>query len=254
MLPYIEFLEKNYPMYGICIVLGLFAAAFFMIYDCKKNNVLWENAVIIGLSGVFFGFLGAKLLYLIVTYTPKELLEMIREKEFESLISGGFVFYGGLIAGVISTFFVAKLLKSNIRDYENTLIKIIPLVHCFGRIGCFCSGCCYGKPTTSPIHVIFEEPLSDAPAGVPLIPTQLYEAGFNFILFLVLWFIDRKFKLRILLPIYLLAYGAERFIIEFFRYDEIRGIYFGFSTSQWISIAIFAIGTALLAYRIKQKG
>ena len=56
MLPYIELLGKNVPMYGLCIAAGIFFAALFMIYDCKKNNVRWENAVIIGIIGVAVGF------------------------------------------------------------------------------------------------------------------------------------------------------------------------------------------------------
>ncbi len=41
---------------------------------------------------------------------------------------------------------------------------------------------------------------------------------------------------------YLIGYGIERFILEFFRYDSIRGIFFGLSTSQWISIILIPIG------------
>lgn len=249
MQPYIEILGKTFPMYGMCIVMGMLVAALFMVYDCKKNNVLWENAVIIGLFGVVVGFLGAKLLYLFVTYTPGEIIDIIKEGELDTVLNSGFVFYGGLIFGIAGAFLGAKFLKVSVWDYENVLIKIIPLVHGFGRIGCFCAGCCYGKTTDSPVHVIFEEPISDAPVGVPLIPVQLYEAGFNFALFFVLWFIDRKLNSKLLLPIYILAYGIERFAMEFLRDDEIRGIYFGLSTSQWISLGMCLIGVLFLLYR-----
>ena len=42
--------------------------------------------------------------------------------------------------------------------------------------------------------------------------------------------------------VYMLIYPVGRFIFEFFRGDAIRGIYFGLSTSQWISIVLFIIG------------
>ena len=42
--------------------------------------------------------------------------------------------------------------------------------------------------------------------------------------------------------LYMLIYPVYRFILEFFRGDEIRGFWFGLSTSQWISIFLFAAG------------
>ena len=57
----------------------------------------------------------------------------------------------------------------------------IALGHVTGRLGCFAAGCCYGKPTDVPWAVIFTNPLAAAnvgtPLGIPLHPTQLYEAG-----------------------------------------------------------------------------
>ena len=38
--------------------------------------------------------------------------------------------------------------------------------------------------------------------------------------------------------IYLVTYGIFRFVMEFFRGDEIRGIFFELSTAQWISVGI----------------
>ena len=40
---------------------------------------------------------------------------------------------------------------------------------------------------------------------------------------------------------YMLMYPAARFVLEFFRGDAIRGFLFGLSTSQWISIGLFAV-------------
>ena len=43
-----------------------------------------------------------------------------------------------------------------------------------------------------------------------------------------------------LIFIYMLIYPVVRFTLEFFRGDEIRGFVLGLSTSQWISIILFA--------------
>ena len=41
-----------------------------------------------------------------------------------------------------------------------------------------------------------------------------------------------------LLEVYLASYAVFRFVLEFWRADDIRGIFGPFSTSQWISLAI----------------
>lgn len=250
MLPYIDIFGKSFPMYGVCIMLGILSAALFLAYDCKKNNVLWANAVIIGMFGTAAGFLGAKLLYIFVTYAPSEIVGLIKSGIDISDFGDGFVFYGGLIGGFIGAWIGAKILRVKLHDYENVLVKIIPLVHGFGRLGCFFGGCCYGKPTDSFLGIAFENPLSDAPVNVPLIPVQLYESGVNFILFFVLLYIDRKYpRNRMILPVYISVYAIERFIFEIFRYDEIRGVFLGLSTSQWISVFMFIIGVVLIRKR-----
>ena len=70
------------------------------------------------------------------------------------------------------------------------------------------------------------------------VPTQLIESVSEFSLFIILLIIERKKNDTDLLRIYLVAYAVIRFINEFFRGDEIRGVFLGLSTSQWISLMI----------------
>ena len=70
-------------------------------------------------------------------------------------------------------------------------------------------------------------------------PVQLTEAVIEFALFIVLVILGIKLeKKSLVLPIYLIAYPVCRFILEFYRGDEIRGIFEGLSTSQWISLLL----------------
>ncbi len=249
MYPFIHIFNRMIPMYGLCIVIGVFAAAIYIVHRCKKENLCWENAVIIGITGLGTGLIGAKLLYVIVTFKPEEIINIIF-KDSSLIFNGGFVFYGGLIGGVFGAVLGAMLAKCKLKDYENILILSIPLVHFFGRIGCLCAGCCYGKPTSSGISVVYENPIASAPVGVPLIPIQLYEAVYNLFVFTILIFIQKKTgKDGILLPFYLILYAVGRFVIEFFRYDYSRGIYAGLSTSQLISLCLIIFAIVLFVYR-----
>ncbi len=159
-------------------------------------------------------------------------------------------FYGGVAGGVAAFFLMYKFYF--LRNNEPVLSKLLVIVpgaialgHAFGRLGCFFNGCCYGKETDKWFGVLFPT------FAHKVIPTQLFEMFFLFILATVLLFLAYKWNSKLTLPIYLLAYGVFRFCIEFFRGDE-RGQIGFLSPSQYWSILLIIIGTVILAFYIKQ--
>jgi len=87
------------------------------------------------------------------------------------------------------------------------------------------------------------------PLGVPLHPTQLYEAGAELLILMVLLWTERKgraFAGRTFW-LYMLLYAISRFIIEFYRGDD-RGTVGMFSTSQFISIVLAPLAVVMLVY------
>ena len=136
---------------------------------------------------------------------------------------GGAVFYGGLIS---ATFLCVVYLRQTRVPMGRMVDRIAPficLASIFGRLGCFASGCCYGRPASVPWAVTFPEG-SLAPAGIPLHPTQLYEVGYSLLLgaFLLAWMSRRKVYGE-LLPLWGMGYGTFRYINEFIRDDAERG-------------------------------
>ena len=131
--------------------------------------------------------------------------------------------------------------------YADIAAPAIPLFHAFGRIGCFLGGCCYGIPWEG--GITYTRALSPEANGVARFPVQLLESALLFALFFLLAALFRRGALRAkLLALYLAVYAVLRFLLEFLRGDAIRGVYFGLSTSQWISLAILlALGVAALA-------
>ncbi len=255
MLPYIYIFGKLVPLYGIFVVLGILTASAFVIANCRRKKLLWENALIIGVSGIGLGFFGAKITYMTITYTSAELISIILSGNISLILNGGFVFYGGLVFGIFGVVLGARIANTKISYYENILIQAIPIAHAFGRVGCLCAGCCYGKPTSFAFSVIYKNPLSDAPIGIPTIPIQFYEAIVNILIFSLLLILNKKIgNKKSLLPYYLMMYSASRFFLEFFRYDYVRGIVLGFSTSQIISMILFLSAMVLLeaGYGIKK--
>ena len=130
------------------------------------------------------------------------------------------------------------------------LVPAIPLFHAFGRVGCFCAGCCYGVEAPEPWGIAFTHAVA-GPNGVPLLPVQLWESGAELVIFVILlWYAARTRARERLLPAYVLLYAPTRFVLEFFRGDSARRLYGPLSTSQWLSLAAIAAAFWLL-YRRK---
>jgi phosphatidylglycerol:prolipoprotein diacylglycerol transferase len=158
----------------------------------------------------------------------------------------GFVFYGSFLFAVPTMLWFFKKNKLPVYQMLDIMAIVTCLVHMFGRIGCFMAGCCHGKPTTSWFSVIFTDPACQAePLNTPLYPTQLMEAGFILlVMMLLLYTRQRKQFHGQLFVLYLLLYALGRFVLEYFRGDEVRGFVIeGYvSHSQFIAIIIFGVG------------
>ena len=136
----------------------------------------------------------------------------------------------------------------------------IALGHGIGRLGCFAAGCCWGVACDRPWAVTFTNPAANhlvgVPLGIPLHPTQLYEAFAEFAIFGLLY---RRFAkphpAGAIIALYLMLYSAARFTVEFFRYHEQGNLWGGpLDTSQWISLALFALGAAYFTRRTFRRG
>ena len=94
---------------------------------------------------------------------------------------------------------------------------------------------------------------SFAPSGVKLFPVQLVEAVCLLLIAAIILYLQLKKDSPYTVEVYLILYAILRFILEYFRYDEVRGIYAGMSTSQWISIALLATGMVSVVLRKRKS-
>lgn len=242
---------KIVPYYGIMITVGG-ALAFLLGKIIVKHFALSEDDLIITAAyAAGGGILGAKLFSLLLLWDQIKWNQLFNLEYVKQLFQGGYIFYGGLIGGLIFVALAGKIHKINTGKYVTAVIPCLPLAHGFGRIGCFLSGCCYGIPYNGIGCVVYHKP-SFAPTEIPLFPVQLVEAFLNFALAIVLLlFVYKKAFSPWSVYLYLYSYAVIRFILEYFRYDVgERGFLWMFSTSQWISILIVIIVTFhVLRYR-----
>ena len=184
--------------------------------------------------GVFISaWIGAKVFFLLVTPAPQAEKYLLANYFW---LGGGFVFYGGLIFGL--AFFLIFSLWLKKFSFKQSFLLVPGLVfgHAIGRIGCFLAGCCYGSQCDLPWSMTLE--------GVHRHPVQLYEAVYLVLFGIYALRSARGGSLRSsIASLYLIYYSIGRFVLEYFRGDDIRGLFWlNLSTSQYISAFLFLSG------------
>jgi phosphatidylglycerol:prolipoprotein diacylglycerol transferase len=175
---------------------------------------------------------------------------------------GGLIFYGGLVASGVAIAIFARRHRLGLASLFDFALTSVPLAHALGRVGCFLNGCCYGGlassggcgvqfPKTSiPWVAQVNEGLigSEASSSLAVHPVQLYEAGFNVLVYgLMVWMFRRRLRPGMLMAVYLMLYAVGRFTLEYWRGDRGERLAVGFlSIGQFVSVLAFILGLSLL--------
>ena len=248
MYPTLSVLGMKFSSYGVMALIGLLSGAALYFVSRKKYSLAVKDMVFTVLYAVVGAFIGAKLLFVIVEWDSV----FAPGATVLSVMSSGYVFYGGLIGAALMLVLYAKKSGISLLVLTDSMLPCICVTHAVGRVGCFLAGCCYGCETNSPFGVYFPE-TGYAPGGIKILPTQLFEAVFLLVLAAVLFFmLSKQNVVGRVTVIYLFAYSVWRFIIEFYRMDE-RGSVGMLSTSQFISIFIFALGVLMIVFGVNNK-
>jgi phosphatidylglycerol:prolipoprotein diacylglycerol transferase len=130
---------------------------------------------------------------------------------------------------------------------------LIPLGLAAGRLGNFINGELYGRVTDVAWGMVFASP----GAGVaPRHPSQLYQFALEgLLLFAVLWvFTTRPRPLGAASAVFLIGYGAMRFVAEFFREpDDFLGfLALTLTMGQLLSAPMILAGVFLLAWAYRR--
>lgn len=175
---------------------------------------------------------------------------LIHERYF-GLGQIGFISYGALTASAIVIVFMARLLDVQIFLLSDALMVGLFVVYAVGRIGCLTYGCCYGKQTTGPIGVVYENEnakmirLGDR-RKIARHPVQLYAAGHGLLALLLLNAMAyATIPAGLLTAAGLMLAGIGRTYTESYR-DRERTIFGRFTWGHvggWIT---FVIGCAML--------
>ncbi len=248
MIPNFVLFGKVISVYMITALIGILLILYFTYRAAQKKGLDEIHMLYMMLFSMIGVAIGGHLLYgithlehLVWLFTHMDAISSLQDFwNHIVFIFGGSVFYGGLIGAILVALFYIRKNRLDRGAYSDIAAVSIPLFHTWGRLGCFLSGCCYGIEWE---HGFTYTHSAVASANfVPRFPVQLVEAGLNLGLFLLLFRLLRKDRLKgHLLHLYLLIYPAYRFLLEFLRGDDYRGFLFGLSTSQILSLVLFAV-------------
>ncbi|MCL2153062.1 MAG: prolipoprotein diacylglyceryl transferase [Oscillospiraceae bacterium] len=251
MHPFIHILGYDIPTYGVMTLLGIAAALGVSAWRCGHFDYSRQEAILAALIAIVGGMAGAILLRPL-TRLPDVIINWERYSkipigQFFSWFFGDLVFYGGMIGGVGALLLYCSFFRMSFIRISDIFAPALPTGHAFGRVGCLFAGCCYGVETSAsnPLAIVYP-PRTDglasvlAPTGVPLLALPLIEAVGNIAIACVVLLFQRKTRIAgRSVAVYGVLYSVFRFILEFFRGDQLRGVYGGISTSQIISIVVF---------------
>lgn len=226
--------------YGFMIALGVIGAVTYMFYQGRRDvGLTFDQANTLFLLIFIAAFVGGKVFLLF------ENPSLYLSQPGKLLTGRGFVFYGSFLFAVPTMLWFFRKHKLNTYKMLDVMAVVTCIVHMFGRIGCFMAGCCYGKPTISSLAVTFTDEACQAPLNTPLVPTQLLEAGYIFLVMIFLLVIKSRFQKFYgqLFLLYLILYAIGRSVLEIFRGDVARGfIIDGYlSHSQFIALIIIGV-------------
>lgn len=239
----------NWPVYsyGVLLALAYLAGLQLAVVRARKAGLDSSRVMDLGIYLIIAALVGAKLMLIAVDFNyfrnqPRELLSLVR--------AGG-VFYGGLLAALVVGLLLVRRYQLPAWTTADVVAPGIALGHIVGRLGCLLAGCCYGRPTDVPWAITFKDPVAavnvGTPLDVPLHPTQLYDAGAEALILVLLLVTERRgrtFPGRTFW-LYMLLYAVSRFIIEIYRGDE-RGMIFSMSTSQFVAVLLVPVSFFML--------
>lgn len=226
--------------YGFMLAIAVFLCSFLASQRARFFGIPQEVIFDLTFWVVLFGLLGARIFYITLNlpFFMANPLEMIMIQK------GGLSWIGGLIAGSAVGLTLVKRKNLSGKSILDFCSPYLALGQAIGRIGCFLNGCCYGKEVSWGIYF----PVHQA----RLHPTQLTESLGLFVIFFILKKQHSKSKISgSVFLLYLILAAILRFVVEFFRADQLWTAG-DLSLNQWISLGLIIASIPAYFY-LKKK-
>lgn len=236
--------------YALLLTIGFIISLRMTTRFAAEDGLPQAKIYELGVYAFVSGLLGTRLLMILVNWRDV-LGHSARFFTFDVVHSVGH-YLGGFLTALALSAILVRVWRLPWGKTADAFAPGLALGNVMGRIGCFASGCCWGKTTNSWLGVTFTErahQMNGVPIGVALLPTQLIEAAANLGIFVLLILLRKRraFDGQIIIA-YMMLYSLERFVVEFWR-DDPRGQVMSVSTSQFISLLMFPVALTFYSWR-----
>lgn len=244
--------------YGIVITLGIAIGSFVAAREIEKRGHSADEYFNGLLIAIVSGYLFARLTYVLLDVMGG------RGGDYNSLLdvlnirAGGVNILGGFIGAAVVTWLYTKFRKLSVWDYADVTGLTLLLAQSIGRWGNFINQELYGPPTDLPWGISIEPryrlpQFRDAELDQLFHPTFLYESLLLLLGFIVLMVLNNmfreKWKAGTLFGAFLVWWGIGRFIVEFFRPDQLKIGDSPITYSMIMALGIALSGVLLLLNR-----
>ena len=240
--------------YGFMLAASFLAGIYLASWRARRRGVKPQYMLDLSVYIIIAAVVGSRLFYVLF-----HLGDYANPLRIFALWEGGATFYGGLILAIAVSVWFTRRKNLAFLGVADIMAPSIALGMAFTRIGCFLSGCCYGRPTEMPWGVLFPpscpagESAADAAFSlgvdfVHLHPTQVYSSLYGFVIFAVLLLVEGRMRRQgALFGLLLVLAGIARFTVDFFRfYEDNARTLAGFTVSQITAVGLLAIGVYLI--------
>lgn len=224
-------------MYSIFILVGIGLTAF--LFDSNKNNhpQLRKIDTVDALIWIIIpAIIGARLWHVLTDFYlyQDNLIEVFY------LWNGGLGIFGGMLGGLAGASFYAQRQRVNLQEALALLVVFLPLGQVVGRFGNFANRELYGPETILPWGLYLPD------IGKSFHPAFAYEQMGNLVLFVVMYFLYKKYGLiKELIAVYVIGYATVRFLMDFFRTEpRILG---SLTFAQLVSVVLILLAGLYLA-------
>lgn len=238
--------------YGVMIATACIVGVWLAGKEAERKGLGKDKVQDFALYAIIGAIFGARFYYVVLTDWTS-----FREYPLSvfALWQGGLAIHGAILGGLVVAVWYTRTRRIPFWTFADTLAPSLILGQAIGRIGCFFNGDAHGYPTRLPWGLVYapDSPAGQMFPGQPLHPTQLYEMGFNLLIFGILWKIRKHTKVDgYLFLLYVILYSIIRIFVEFSRADRL--VYGGnISAAQSIGIIGILSGLSLMFILKKQR-
>lgn len=225
--------------YGILIGVAFLLAIYISYLRAPKFGILQDDILDLTIFLIPCSIIGARAYYVIFSYDNYRgnFIQML------NLRAGGLAIHGGIIAGVIVSYIVAKRKKIKFSNLADLIMPQVALAQAIGRWGNFFNSEAHGGPTNLPWAITVY--------GEKVHPTFLYESIWCFFIFILLIFLSNKIKFNGQIALlYAMLYSFERFWVEGLRTDSL--MIGQFRQAQVLSLVVFILALSAYIYQVRK--